>query len=184
MRRTLRTLACLVFVAAAAADLAATTARQLSNEEMADTSDTIVIGRVTDVRAVWETPRILVTVATVAVSERLKGDVAGTISVALPGGADANRKFPIAMTYAGAPRMREGEDVFLFLSRDPDISSGLTVMGFAQGKFSIVDDGKGGKAVSRDLTQVTLVGGTGAVRGAVTLVNLNEFKQEIQEYLR
>jgi hypothetical protein len=31
---------------------------------------------------------------------------------------------------------------------------------------------------------VTLVGGTGAVRGAVTLVGLNEFKQEILEYLR
>jgi hypothetical protein len=31
---------------------------------------------------------------------------------------------------------------------------------------------------------VTLVGGTGAVRGAVTLVGLSEFKQEILEYLR
>jgi hypothetical protein len=184
MRRTLRTLAYLVFIATMAVDLTATTARRLSNEEMADTADVIVIGRVTDVRAVWETPRILVTVATVAVSERLKGEVGDTIAVAVPGGIDANRKFPIAMTYAGAPRMREGEDVFLFLSRDPEITNGLSVMGFSQGKFSIVDDGKGGKAVSRDLTQVTLVGGTGAVRGAVSLVGLNDFKQEILEYLR
>lgn len=184
MRRPLRTLAYLVFIAAMAVDLTATTARRLSNEEMTDTADIIVIGRVTDVRSVWETPRILVTVATVTVSERLKGEAGDTITVALPGGADANRKFPIAMTYAGAPRMGEGEDVFLFLSRDPDITSGLTVMGFSQGKFSIVNDGKGEKAVSRDLTQVTLVGGTGAVRGAVTLVGLSEFKQEILEYLR
>jgi hypothetical protein len=184
MRRTLRTLAYLVFIAAMAVDLAATTARRLSNEEMADTADIIVIGRVTDVRAVWENPRTLVTVATVTVSERLKGEVGDTIAVALPGGADANRKFPIAVTYAGAPRMNSGEDVFLFLSQDSEISSGLIVMGFSQGKFSIVNDGKGGKAVSRDLTQVTLVGGTGAVRGAVTLVGLSEFKQEILEYLR
>jgi hypothetical protein len=80
--------------------------------------------------------------------------------------------------------MNGGEDVFLFLSQDSDISSGLTVVGFSQGKFSIVGDGKGGKAVSRDLTQVTLVGGTGTARGTVTLVGLNEFKQEILEYLR
>lgn len=184
MRRTLRTLACLVFVAAAAVDLAATTARRLSNEELADTADIIVIGRVTDVRAVWENPRTLVTLATVSVSERLKGEAGDTISVAIPGGADANRRFPVAVTYAGAPQMRNGEDVFLFLGRDEELSSGLTVLGFSQGKFSIVDDGKGGKAVSRDLTQVTLVGGTGAVRGAVTLVGLSEFKQEILEYLR
>lgn len=184
MRRTLRTLAYLVFIAVTAVDLAATTARRLSNEEMADTADIIVIGRVTDVRPVWENPRTLVTLATVSVTERLKGDSADTISVALPGGIDSNRRFPIAMIYPGAPQLHTGEDVFLFLSRDGEVISGLTVLGFSQGKFSIVDDGKGGKAVSRDLTQVTLVGGTGAVRGAVTLVSLGEFKQEILEYLR
>jgi hypothetical protein len=107
MRRPLRTLAYLVFIAAMAVDLAATTARRLSNEEMADTADIIVIGRVTDVRPVWENPRTLVTVATVSVSERLKGQVGDTITVALPGGIDSNRKFPIAVTYAGAPTMRD-----------------------------------------------------------------------------
>jgi hypothetical protein len=71
MRRTLRTLAYLVFIAAMAVDLAATTARRLSNEEMADTADIIVIGRVVDVRSVWENPRSLVTVATISVSEKL-----------------------------------------------------------------------------------------------------------------
>jgi hypothetical protein len=103
MRRPLRTLAYLVFIAAMAVDLAATTGRRLSNEEMADTADIIVIGRVVDFRSVWENPRTLVTVATVSVSERLKGEVGDTIAVALPGGADANRKFPIAVTYAGPP---------------------------------------------------------------------------------
>ena len=88
------------------------------------------------------------------------------------------------MTYAGAPQMRDGRRGVPVPLAGREISSGLTVLGFSQGKFSIVDDGKGGKAVSRDLTQVTLVGGTGAVRGAVTLVSLTEFKQEILEYLR
>lgn len=182
--RTPRVLICLLLVGLAGADLAATTARRLSNEDLANTADLIVIGRCTDLRPVWEDPRTLVTVATVAVSERLKGEVGDTITVALPGGIDANRAIPIAVTYAGAPQMRDGEDVFLFLSYDDAISNGYTVIGFSQGKFSIVDDGKGGKAVSRDLTQVTLAGGAGAVRGAVTLAPLSDFTQEILDYLR
>jgi hypothetical protein len=36
--------------------------------------------------------------------------------------------------------MRDSEDVFLFLSDDEEIASGLTVIGFSQGKFSIVGD--------------------------------------------
>jgi hypothetical protein len=184
MRRPLRTFACLLLTAAATVDLAATTARQLSNRELADTADIIVIGRCTDVRPVWENSRTLVTVATVTVTERLKGESADSISVALPGGIDANRRVPIAMTFAGAPQMRDGEDVFLFLSRREGVATGHVVLGFSQGKFSIVDDGKGGRAVSRDLTQVRLVGGAGAVRGTVSLTSLSEFKQEILEYLR
>jgi hypothetical protein len=183
MRRPLRTLVCVLF-AFATIDLAATTARQLSNEELANTADIIVIGRCTDVRPVWENPRTLVTVATVTVTERLKGETPDTISVALPGGIDANRRIPIAVMSAGAPQMRDGEDVFLFLTRSAAVASGHVVLGFSQGKFSIVDDGKGGKAVSRDLTRITLVGGAGAVRGAVSLTSLAEFKQEILEYLR
>jgi hypothetical protein len=179
-----RALICLLVVGLAGADVLATTARRLSNEDLADAADIIVIGRCTDVRPVWEDARTLVTVATVAVSERLKGEVGDTITVALPGGIDANRPIPIAVTYAGAPQMRDGEDVFLFLSHDDAISSGYTVIGFSQGKFSIVDNGKGGKAVSRDLTQVTLVGGVGAVRGAVTLTSLSDFRQEILDYVR
>jgi hypothetical protein len=183
MRRPLRTFVCLLLTAATA-DLAATTARKLSNQELANTADIIVIGRCTDVRPVWENPRTLVTVATVTVTERLKGETTDTISVALPGGIDANRRIPVSVTFAGAPQIRSGEDVFLFLTRNADVGSGHVVLGFSQGKFSIVDDGKGGKAVSRDLTQVTLVGGAGAVRGAVSLTSLAEFKQEILDYLR
>ncbi|MGH9332039.1 MAG: hypothetical protein ACRD09_16480 [Vicinamibacterales bacterium] len=183
MRTTLRTLVCLLLFGAAAVDLTATTARRLSNADLAETADIIVIGRCTDVRAVWENPRTLVTVGTVAVTERLKGDAGDTIPVALPGGIDTNRRIPIGVTYAGAPQMRDGEDVFLFLSRDEAIASGFTVIGFSQGKFSIVADGKGGKAVSRDLTQITLVGPAGTSRGAAAFIALADFKGEILRYL-
>ncbi len=106
-----------------------------------------------------------------------------TDRLVLPGGIDSNRKFPIAMTYAGAPQMRIGEDVFLFLVRDPDVASGLTVMGFSQGKYSIVADETGAPAVSRDLTQITLQSPAGTQRGTATRVNLEVFKREIRAYL-
>jgi hypothetical protein len=103
--------------------------------------------------------------------------------VALPGGIDSNRRVPVAMTYAGAPQMQVNEDVFLFLVRDPEIASGLTVMGFSQGKFSIVGDETGAPYVSRDLTGLTLQAPAGTRRGTATRVGLEAFKREIRSYL-
>lgn len=160
----------------------ATTAVLLSNEALATGADAIVIGRCVDLHSAWE-GRTLVTVATVTVGESLKGEPGSTMTVALPGGIDANRKFPIAMTYAGAPQMRIGEDVFLFLVSDPDVASGLTVMGFSQGKYSIVADETGAPAVSRDLSQISLQSPAGTQRGTATRVNLEAFKREIRAYL-
>jgi hypothetical protein len=87
------------------------------------------------------------------------------------------------MTYAGAPQIQISENVFLFLRHDPDIVSGLTVMGFSQGKFSIVADASGAPAVSRDLTQVTVQSPAGTQRGAVTRASLEAFRREIRGYL-
>jgi hypothetical protein len=124
-----------------------------------------------------------VTIVTVTVGEALKGEPGSSVTVALPGGIDANRRFPVAMTYAGAPQVQIGEDVFLFLARDPDIVSGLTVMGFSQGRFSIVADETGAPAVSRDLTHITLQSPAGTRRGTASRVNLDAFKREIRGYL-
>jgi hypothetical protein len=161
----------------------ATTARKMSNRDLAEQSEVILIGRAVDARSAWE-GRTLVTVVTVTVSERLKGDAGGTISVALPGGIDANRRIPVGMTYAGAPTIKPGEDVFLFLARDESISSVYVVMGFSQGKFSIVQEPNGRSVVTRDLTQIQLQGGTGVVRGAVSYIALVDFRDEILTYLK
>lgn len=160
----------------------ATTALMLSNQALTDGADVILTGRCVALQPTWE-GRTLVTVATVEVSDALKGEPGTTLNVALPGGIDSNRRFPIAMTYAGAPQMKVGEDVFLFLARDARIASGLTVMGFSQGKFSIVADPGGTPFVSRDLTQVTLASPAGTRRGTATRVSLEAFKREIQNYL-
>ena len=169
-----------VMVIAGRAD--ATTARALTNRTLAESATVIVTGRCISLRTAWE-DRTLVTVATVAVTEVLKGEVGETVTVALPGGIDPNRRFPIAMTYAGAPQMLIGEDVFLFLGEGDGISSGLTVIGFSQGKFSIVDDEQGEKAVSRNLSAITLTSPAGTRRGSAYRVKLDAFDNEIRGYL-
>jgi hypothetical protein len=183
MNHFARILPCVLVTLAAVTDLSATTARRLSNQQLAQDADVIAIGRCVETHSAWE-GRILVTLANITVAETLKGVPESTLTVALPGGIDANRRFPIAMTYAGAPTMRPGEDVFLFLARDEVIASGLVVLGFAQGKFSIGRDTAGNSIVSRDLTALSLQSGTGVVSGTQSLTSLAEFRQEVIGYLK
>ncbi|MGH9794490.1 MAG: hypothetical protein ACRD5G_06940 [Candidatus Acidiferrales bacterium] len=170
--------AALVLLAASAW---ATTAVRLSKSDLTAEADLIVIGRGVESRSAW-VGRVLVTQVTVSVTESLKGSARDTITVVLPGGIDANRKFPISMSYPGAPAIRSDEDVFLFLGRDDELN-GYTVLGFSQGKFSIVEDPQGNKLVTRDLTGVRLQSGSGVVRGAVSHRSLPEFRSEIESYL-
>jgi hypothetical protein len=161
----------------------ASTAVALSNKALTDTADVIATGRCVDVRSAWQ-GRTLVTIATIAVTETLKGEPAETLTVTLPGGIDANRKFPVSMVYAGAPQISVQEDVFLFLTRDDAPANGLIVAGFAQGKFSVVNDAQGAKVVSRNLSKLTLQSPAGTTRGTATQVSLTAFKNEILGYLQ
>jgi hypothetical protein len=159
-----------------------TLARDLSIESMVNQADVIATGICTDTRSVW-VAQTLVTLATVSVTESLKGSETTNITVALPGGVDYNRKFPIAMTYPGAPQIRPGEDVFLFLSSSSDFSGSYTVAGFSQGKFSIVTDENGEKLVSRDLTKTALQGQNGVRRGETNSIPLLTLKDQVKGYL-
>ncbi len=178
---------CLAFTlvltfAVAAGTAHATTALALTNRAMTDAAALILTGRCVEVRSAWE-GRTLVTLATLEVTDVLKGDAPSRVTITLPGGIDATRRFPVAMTYAGAPQIMVGEDVFLFLGRENEIGSGLTVVGFSQGKFSVVEDADAGRAVSRNLSGMTLRSPAGTRRGTATRVPLNEFKNEIRGYL-
>jgi hypothetical protein len=155
----------------------------LSVEAMVSQSDLIAIGSCLDARSVW-VDRNLVTLATISVKEILKGENTSTVTVALPGGVDANRKFPIAMTYPGAPRITPSEEVFLFLTRDDQVTDGYTITGFSQGKFSITKDEDGQEVVSRDLTHTALKGKAGIRRGAVSRTSLSGLKDQVMRQLR
>ena len=154
---------------------------ELSLDDMVKQSDAIVIGNCTETKSVW-IDRSLVTLATVSVTESLKGE-ASTLTVALPGGVDVNRKVPVAMTYPGAPQIRPGEDVFLSLSAESDVAGSYTVAGFSQGKFSIVTDEDGQKMVSRDLKKTVLQGDNGVRRGQSSATPLANFKAEVKGLL-
>jgi len=155
----------------------------LSVADMVNQSDVIAIGSCVDTKSVW-VDRSLVTLATISVSENLKGADASTITVALPGGVDANRKIPVAMTYPGAPQIQPGESVFLFLTSESEVPGSYTVAGFSQGKFSIVTDENGQQLVSRDLTKTSLQGNNGVRRGQTNLLPLATFKDQVKGYLK
>ena len=160
----------------------ATLAAGLSLQDMSVQSELILTGTCLDTRSQW-IDRSLVTLATVSITETIKGAELSTVTVVLPGGVDANGRIPVAMTYPGAPQIAPGEDVFLFLTREEGIADGYTVAGFAQGKYSIVKDQQGAQLVSRDLTKMNLQSGTGIVRGNRNLVPLSEFKAKVRGHL-
>jgi hypothetical protein len=158
-------------------------ANALTIGDMVVQSDLIGIGSCTNIKSMW-VDRSLVTLATVSLSETLKGSESGEITVVLPGGVDANRKIPVAMTYPGAPRLTPGEDVFLFLNANSDAPGGYIVAGFSQGKFSIVRDEEGEQLVSRDLTKTTLQGNNGLRRGTANRMLLSSLKAEVKQHLQ
>lgn len=158
-------------------------ANALSIKDMVDQSDLIAIGSCIDTKSIW-VEQSLVTLVTVSVAETLKGAELQTVTVALPGGVDANRKFPVAMTYPGAPRITPGENVFLFLTAESDVAGSYTVAGFSQGKFSIVTDENGEQLVTRDLTKTTLKDNNGVRRGSSNMTPLASLKAEVKGHLR
>lgn len=184
MSRVVQTFLCLAAVVALISGAQATTTVRLSNEVMTDQAELIVIGRAGEARSTW-VGNNLVTLVTVSVSEVIKGSAGPAITVVLPGGIDANRKFKVAMSYPAAPQMATNEEVFLFLtSAGDEVANAYGIVGFSQGKFSIMQDLQGEKVVSRDLTNLRLADSTGASPGRTSRHSLKAFKAEISGYAR
>jgi hypothetical protein len=182
MHRRLPAFLCLLVLTTATLDVSATTVRRLANEDLAREAELIVVGRVAGSQARWVEGNLL-TFATVTVAETLKGSAGETITVAVPGGIDSNRRFPVSVTYPGAPRLQALEEVVLFLVGDEDASA-YAIAGFSQGKFSVVEDAEGVKLVSRDLTRVHVQEGKQVARGTRSLQRLSDFVEEIRGHVR
>lgn len=162
MFRSLRSFPGRAALAALAALLAApaggTTLTRLTDEQLIDGSVQIVTGSCSAVRTEWR-GRTLLTVASVRVDQVLKGERVPEVTVVIPGGVDFDRAVPVAVTVPGAPSIRPGERVLLFLEPAGTGPGELAVTGFSQGKLSILETPDGTPTLRRDLAGVALVDG-------------------------
>ena len=114
-----RLLVLLVLLAGLAAGPAGAASQQpLALNEMVDLSDEIVVGKVISETSRWE-GRLIVTVATVAVEETIKGTGAPMLEITQLGGTAVHPQSGLAMTMTASTQvsLKPGEDVLLFVHR-------------------------------------------------------------------
>jgi hypothetical protein len=171
-----------LLVAAAVVPAAwATTAVERTEGDMVQEAALIVTGHCTHLQSQW-VGRTLVTLATIQVTESLKGNAGATVTVALPGGVDANRRFPVAMTYPAAPQIYQQEDVLLFLVPEDLVANSYSIVGFSQGKLTLAVSPQGKKVATQDLSALNLQDRRGTVRrGTAKTIVLDELRQRIRE---
>jgi hypothetical protein len=161
----------------------ATTAVERTETDLIEEASIIVTGQCTHLQSQW-IDRSLVTIATISVSEVLKGQAGPEVTVVLPGGIDASGRIPVALVYPAAPQIFPQEDVLLFLTPQGLVAQGYAVVGFSQGKLSLGLNTQGQKVASQDLSQLNLQGRTGAVtRGRAKTLLLADLRQKIRETL-
>lgn len=180
MRQAAKVALGLLVAALAVPVLQATTAVERTETDLIQEAEIIVVGRVAEVRSTW-IDNDLVTLATVSVSETLKGAPESAVTVVVPGGIDANRKIPIAMTFPAAPELMKQENVLLFLTAEGRVAGGYSVVGFSQGKFTVVENAKGEKVATQNLSDLTLQGRNGGTRqGGAKSISIPQLRQKVQ----
>ena len=124
-------------VAALAPLAQATTLQRLTFEELTDSSDMIVTGKVTRTWTAWDASRHYIwTHYEVEVASTQKGAPATTVQLSEPGGTAEG----MSMTIAGTSKYNVGEEVLLFLNKMPN---GMTrTTGWGQGKYTVDAQGK------------------------------------------
>jgi hypothetical protein len=158
----------------------ATTSLERTESDLIQEASLIVTGHCTHLQSQW-IDRDLVTVATITVSEVLKGQAGSEVTVVLPGGIDARRPVPVAMSFPAAPEIFQQENVLLFLTPEERVAGGYAVVGFSQGKFTLASNARGAKVASQDLSALNLLGRGGAVsRGRAKTLSIPELQRKIQ----
>jgi hypothetical protein len=161
----------------------ATTAVERTDTDLIQEAAIIVTGHCTHLESQW-LDRTLVTIATISVTEVLKGQAGPVVTVVLPGGVDVHRRFPIAMSYPAAPEISQLENVLLFLTPEDRVPHGYAIVGFSQGKLTVANNGLGQPVASQNLSTLNLQSRTGAVcRGRSRTLLLSELRQKIQQTL-
>jgi hypothetical protein len=160
----------LALVLAFPSALTATTLLELSAEQLTARASDIVQGTCTEVQSVW-IDRGLVTLATISVTDTLKGGGSREMTVVVPGGIDLNRPVPVAVTWPGAPLVMPDDEVLLFLEQNTPVKGGYNIVGYSQGKYSVV----------RDVLGRTLASPSRGMHPDAT--DLESFKRQIRELI-
>jgi len=184
MRHLARVALCAAVVLAAVPVVQATTAIEMTENDLIQQASDIVVGRCIGIHSQW-IDRDLVTLATIQVTESMKGSGSSQITVVIPGGVDANRRIPIVMSYPAAPEIRSQENVLLFLTPEDRVPNGYAILGFSQGKFSVADSsqGQGQKVASQNLSQLSLQGRAGIRQGDVRAIVLDDLRVRVKRAL-
>lgn len=181
LRSTVRAVLGLLVAALAVPAVWATTAVERTESDMIQEAAIIVTGHCAHLQSRW-VGKTLVTLATIQVSETLKGNAGSQVTVVLPGGVDSNRRFPVAMSYPAAPVIYPQEDVLLFLVPEDLVANSYSVVGFSQGKYTLAENAQGEKMATQDLSALNLQGHNGALRhGTAKTLQLDELRQRIRQ---
>jgi len=181
LRSTVRAVIGFLVATLAVPALWATTAVERTENDMIQESAIIVTGHCTHLQSQW-VGRTLVTLATIQVSEVLKGSAGSQVTVTLPGGVDSNRRFPVAMTYPAAPVILQQENVLLFLTPEDLVANSYSIVGFSQGKYSLAETPQGKKVATQDLGDLSLQARGGTFhQGSAKTIQLDDLRQRIRQ---
>lgn len=176
MKSTVRTVLFLCFLALAA-PAGASTFLALSQEEMAEQADAVVLGKVLTVDSYWNAEgTVIVTEAMVEIEEKVLGDTPEHVRLLTFGGEVADYKIEAH----GFPTFQKGERLLVYL--EPAKDGFRRVLGYQQGQYRIRKD-KQGKDIAvpaLDLgAHVLLKDGTAAP--APRTIALDQLKSQIRD---
>lgn len=172
--RTLAVLLLAVFILGMAFTPAgASQVKKMDMDGMVKKADLIITGTVIQVKAVREANPVtggqsIYTYVTVDLDDVLKGELKGSSYTFRVLGGEISGE-PVGEKLADAPEFKMGQEVFLFLKKDPKLYS--PVVGLFQGRFNLVMDKKTGHKLVYDNFGNPVTGsffGKGDGNGAVT----------------
>lgn len=181
-----KTYVVLFFMFLLTASVYASVALKLSNKEMTEKADEIVIGTVKEITYIFdEKQKTPYTISTIVVEKWIKGGSdEKEIRVRQIGGKFKDQHLFVS----GDAKLKEGERVLLFLTKGEEFRF---ILALSQAKFSIIKDDKTGEEkVLRDISQLGL--GSFDKDGKMIIekpsaekpILLKDFIKEIESYLK
>ena len=158
-------------------------AKRFTTEEMVRRSDTIGIGKVTNVRYEFTDTKEIFTYTTISCDSLLKGDESvNSFDVIQRGGK--TDKFTTAVY--GAPSYQDGEEVILFLRTHNTIKTLKKVVAMSMGKYSVITDEQDGKKYAvNDFSELHFLGDKhNEHQDSIVKKPLTDFIEEIKQAIQ